>query len=242
MEDGRLPAQTYEGNRSFFAAVAERELTGPGYSAAIVPACPDRSVLNCLSYRDVAALEQALPAVADAYEHAGVRAWTVWVPEADRAAAELLAAAGHRLDGAPEAMGMTLGATPEAAVAEEAADTTPVGPINDAAYGYDGSFTVALAPDLGQPGMRTYLAGDDACVVTLDVDHDCHVGLVATRPEAQRRGLAGGLLAGALAAARKRGQRTTTLIASGAGRPVYERLGYRPLGAIQMWERRAGTT
>ena len=88
--------------------------------------------------------------------------------------------------------------------------------------------------------MRVYLSGREASVVTLDVGTDCHVGLVATVPDAQRRGLAGRLLAGALAAARERGQSTTTLIASGAGRPVYERLGYRPLGAIEMWERRAG--
>ncbi len=239
MQDGRLLAQTYQGNRSFFAAVAERELTGPGYSAAIIAACPDRSVLNSLSYRDTAALEQALPAAAAAYERAGVRAWTVWVPEADRVAAELLRAAGHRLDGAPQAMGMSLDAAAEAVVAEESTDTTRVGPINDAAYGYEGSFTVALAAGLDRPGLRTYMAADNACAVTLDVGRDCHVGLVATRPEAQRQGLAGRLLAGALAAARERGQRTTTLIASAAGRPVYERLGYRPLGAIEMWERRA---
>jgi len=184
VDDGELLAQTYEGNRSFFAAVAERALIGPGYSAAIVPVCPDRSVVNCVSYRDAAALEQALPEVADEYEQAGVRAWTVWVPAADRAAAELLAAAGHKLDGAPEAMGTSLAAVPEAEVAEESADSSLVGPINDAAYGLAGSFTAALA------------------------------------------------------AARERGQSTTTLIASGAGRPVYERLGYRPLGAIEMWERR----
>ena len=240
MDDGQLLAQTYEGNRSFFAAVAERVLIGPGYSAAIVPVCPDRSVVNCVSYRDAAALERALPEVADEYDRAGVRAWTVWVPAADRAAAELLAAAGHKLDGAPEAMGTSLAAVPEAEAAEEAADSSLVGPINDAAYGLDGSFTAALAPGLDHPGMRVYLSGREASVVTLDVGSDCHVGLVATVPDAQRRGLAGRLLAGALAAARERGQRTTTLIASGAGRPVYERLGYRPLGAIEMWERRAG--
>jgi hypothetical protein len=33
---------------------------------------------------------------------------------------------------------------------------------------------------------------------------------------------------------------TSTLIATKLGRPTYERLGFRPLGALQMWERRVG--
>jgi hypothetical protein len=42
----------------------------------------------------------------------------------------------------------------------------------------------------------------------------------------------------ALADARERGRLTTTLVATKLGRPVYERVGYRDFGAIQMWERR----
>ena len=34
-----------------------------------------------------------------------------------------------------------------------------------------------------------------------------------------------------------RGCTTTTLIATRAGAPVYERLGYRDVGHLQMWER-----
>ena len=43
----------------------------------------------------------------------------------------------------------------------------------------------------------------------------------------------------ALAQARTRGCVTTSLQASRRGRPLYERMGYRPLGALEMWERRA---
>ena len=32
--------------------------------------------------------------------------------------------------------------------------------------------------------------------------------------------------------------RTSTLVATALGRPVYEKLGFRPLGAFEMWERR----
>jgi hypothetical protein len=42
----------------------------------------------------------------------------------------------------------------------------------------------------------------------------------------------------ALHDARDRGRKTTTLQATKAGAPIYERLGYHDFGALQMWERR----
>jgi ribosomal protein S18 acetylase RimI-like enzyme len=80
-------------------------------------------------------------------------------------------------------------------------------------------------------------------LATIQHGGDCGVYLVATAPAAQRRGLAGALMLHALADAREAGCATTTLQATRAGTPVYARLGYRDLGAIEMWERRqpAGT-
>ena len=49
-------------------------------------------------------------------------------------------------------------------------------------------------------------------------------------PEARGRGIAGKLLAHALADAAERGLETSTLVATPLGRPVYERLGYREFG------------
>jgi GNAT superfamily N-acetyltransferase len=60
--------------------------------------------------------------------------------------------------------------------------------------------------------------------------------MVATHPTAQRQGLSTALIKQALRAARERGCTTSSLEASAAGRPVYERLGYRPLGRLAMWE------
>ena len=79
------------------------------------------------------------------------------------------------------------------------------------------------------------------CLATVDVGSNTDVELVAVRPEARGRGLSGKLLAHALADAADRGQETSTLVATTIGRPVYERLGYRGLGALQMWERAAFT-
>jgi predicted acetyltransferase len=71
-----------------------------------------------------------------------------------------------------------------------------------------------------------------------DCDGDAGVMFVATLPEARGRGLAGGLLAAALVEARDRGCDISTLQATKMGEPVYARLGYQALGAIQMWEKR----
>jgi GNAT superfamily N-acetyltransferase len=62
--------------------------------------------------------------------------------------------------------------------------------------------------------------------------------MVAVVPEARGRNIAGKLLGHALADAAERGLETSTLVATRLGRPVYERLGYRPFGVLQMWERR----
>ena len=59
----------------------------------------------------------------------------------------------------------------------------------------------------------------------------------ATRPGAQRRGLASALIAAAHAAARGRGVRRAVLQATPAGRPVYARAGYvdvRPLPVLRV--------
>src|SRR5213082_3875541 len=92
------------GRRSPGGSVVERE----GLVAAIVPSCPGRSVVNAVVYERASELEAAHDELAAAYERARVRAWTVWVPESDRAAAELLASRGHRLDARPRAMTLNL--------------------------------------------------------------------------------------------------------------------------------------
>ena len=202
--------------------------------------------MNSVIYADPASLVAVYDDLAEAYQAAAIEAWAVWVPKADRESAAFLETRGHVLDGSPTVMGARLDqitAAPGGLAAEVTRDPDPplLGRLNDLAYGYESSFERALgsmSPDVG----HWYLAheGSEPVCGLMIFDHgaDAEADWVATVPEARGRGLAGRLLGLALADARDRGRATTTLVATKMGLPVYERLGYRPLGTVEMWERR----
>lgn len=220
-------------------------LEGDGCVYTVTPVAPRRSVVNDVVYWDAAGLERSYGEIEDAYREAGIEAWTVWVPDTDQATAEALAGRGHKLDADPEAMVLDLDRVerpPEPPGFTRDADPQMVARLNDAAYGMPGDFQRAFA-DLGSASdLHVYAAGDDgrqaSCLMAFDHEDDCSIWLVATLPHARGRGLAGALMGHALADGRERGRTTSTLQATDLGRPVYERLGYRSLGEIQMWEKR----
>jgi GNAT superfamily N-acetyltransferase len=230
------------GRASEGARVLERD----GVAAAVVPACPERSVLNSVAYERSAALRDAYEEIAAAYAAIGAT-WTVWVHHGDREAAAFLESRGHVLDAEPAAMGRELDhvARPPAEVLSNwtaAGSVTDVGPVNDRAYGFGtDSFTRGLAA-FPADAAHVYTAAEDgrpvACLMIVDHERNADVEWVAVVPEARGRGLSGKLLAHALADAAERGAETSTLVATRLGRPVYERLGFRSLGALQMLERR----
>src|SRR2546423_8213811 len=80
----------------------------PGVTAAIAPAMPERSVVNCVVYDGAAALDAQLERVGDEYDRAGVLAWTVWVHESDKHAQSVLGAAANVLAAYPMAQGREL--------------------------------------------------------------------------------------------------------------------------------------
>jgi ribosomal protein S18 acetylase RimI-like enzyme len=249
--DDELRTRHRESFRRFYELVAEssddaRLVTRPGVLACIVPATPERSFPNAVLYNDVDSLAAALPDLERIYREAGVRAWTVWVTDEDRAAGALLEKLGHVLDGVPREMAapldeLDLEPRRELELVAEP-DAATIAAINDAAYGME-MFRVALARfPLDAWGVHAYVARLDgepvACVIGMDAGTDCEIVMVATAPTAQRRGLAAELMRLALRDAGARGCETTSLEASAAGEPVYRRLGYRALGTLQMWERR----
>jgi GNAT superfamily N-acetyltransferase len=219
-----------------------------GVVASITPAVPDRSVVNSVTYRDTDALAAAIEELAHTYENAGIRAWTVWVPEDDREAAALLEETGHHLDATPMAMIADLSTLAEPHAEEldwdAEADATVVAQINNHAYGWTtgGGFGAAMARFAEIDGLRLYQAridGEPVCVLgAYDNGDDCEIYFVATLAEHRGKGLARRLLHRALLEARGRGLAISNLQATKMGYPVYERLGYEPICTLQMWERR----
>ena len=218
-----------------------------GVLAAIIPAAPDRSIFNSVFYRHAPGIVTQLGAIAREYEEAGVRAWTVWVPEKDRGVAKELERAGHKLDAEPLDMAMALDdleapePDPDLEIVERD-DYTALARINEVAYGYpEGDFAVVERAPI--PGTRIYfgrLEGEDMCTLAIAAhESDAVVIWVAALPEARGRGISGRVLAKALENARDDGLETTTLQATRLGYPVYAKLGYRDYGAMQMWERRS---
>jgi GNAT superfamily N-acetyltransferase len=251
VSDGAAWEQMLASMRSFFRTVPTtseggRILELDGVVAGICPAVPERSLPNSVIYESEDALIAAIGELAEAYDQAGVQAWTVWVPEYHERVRAALAEAGHVLDTSPTAMIAELADVEPPRPGDPVPDREPtlddLGRINDLAYGTGTTFARILGAGPADP-LFTHIARDDgkplASVVTHDLAGDCSVWWVATVPEARGRGLSAGLMRRALADGRERGCEVTTLQATKLGRPVYERLGYRALGAVEMWERRA---
>lgn len=233
------------------ASPGARVLERDGVLAVVVPAAPERAVVNSVLYEDAEGLAAAYEDIAAAYAEIGAT-WTVWVPSADDRARAVLRGAGHVLDATPAIMWADLRDGVERPPADALenwtadGDVSQVGPLNDRSYTFGtDSFTRALA-GLPPGELRTYVArvgGNPAgCLIILDHERNADVEMVAVVPEARGHGIAGKLLAHALSDAAERGLETSTLVATRLGRPVYERLGYRAFGQLEMWERRAAPT
>lgn len=228
--------------RSAGARLIERD----GVFAIVNPAVPERSVFNSVIYSDGAALAGARDELAAEYAAHGC-AWTVWVREDDAETAAALERAGHLLDAEPRAMGMELAGFEQPDLSDlewtDEAGLELAGLLNDRAYGYpEGTWVRGTGP--APDGLVTYVAFTEgkpaSTVAALDAGGDCSIWNVATAEEARGRGLATRLMRRALWDAARRGCATTTLQATKLGAPVYEALGYRDFGALEMWELRHG--
>ena len=221
----------------------------PGVSAAVVPATPQRSVMNSVAYDSVEGLDGALQKLTTAYERAGVAAWTVWAPEDDAEAIALLTDAGHVFDGSPAAMVCELAKLeapdPGNLDWDAEGELAELGRLNDLAYGFeDGQgYAPAFAEPSPQVPTRLYRArvrGKVATVLfTLDSEDDTEISFVATPERYRGRGLATRLMAVALVEARERGQLIASLQASPLGEPVYAALGFETHFRWHLYERRA---
>jgi ribosomal protein S18 acetylase RimI-like enzyme len=239
-----------ESMRVFFRTLPDategaRLIERDGVLAGVTPTVPERSIANWVLYEEEDALVGAVDELAATYDEAGVLAWTVWVPEHHQRVRRALEEAGHKLDAGPTAMIASLDEVEAPREDDPQPDATPsiadIAIVNDRAYGTGDSFRRLMGGGTADPRF-SYIAREDgeaiATVVSHDHDGDCSMWWVATVPEARGRGLAPGLMRRALHDGRERGCEVTTLQATKLGRPVYERLGYRSFGTIEMWERR----
>ena len=215
-----------------------------GVQAAVMPAIPHVSIVNCVTYTDAATLEARIDELDAVYREAGVHAWSVWTHESDDSARTLLANARFVLDSDPMSMALDIdgGVAPQTELDwTSEPDPAEFANVVEPSYGFPrGMFAAGFQrlPD----GVHSYLArheGQPASVVMAsDLDDDCGIFLVGTIPDARGLGLSTALMRRALADATERGCRTSTLQASKMGYPVYRRLGYRDLGRAELWERR----
>jgi GNAT superfamily N-acetyltransferase len=226
-------------------AQGSRLIRYEGLLASLTPASPQRSLFNSVLYEDRSALVREYGALAEAYDDAGVRAWTVWVPDEDRETPQLLAERGHLLDAAPRAMAMELMALGEEPSAPAGVEPGPLEPgvaaeLNDRAYGYgEDGFRAGLAGETTIRWHGAFIGGEAVgCVGTIEIGDDCCITGVATPPEHRGRGIASWLMLRALAEARGQGALSASLQATKAGAPIYERLGFADFGFIEMWELR----
>ena len=140
-----------------------RLLERDGVTAAIVPATPDRSLPNSVTYASAERLATSLTGLGAAYESAGVGAWTVWAPDFEREATAALEGAGHVLDGAPGAMVLELEGfrSPDLNGLDYDAecDMATLGRLNDAAYGLEGSSRLAPSFTRRPDGLEARYVG-----------------------------------------------------------------------------------
>ncbi|HEX2102465.1 MAG TPA: GNAT family N-acetyltransferase [Solirubrobacteraceae bacterium] len=248
MDDATLRRRLWEGmleavrltGRAAIGSVHEVD----GALAAVVPDVPGSSLLNVVAPRDAAAPALPVAALDETYRAAGLAKWGVWIDPARGPGAEAAARdAGLVLDTVTTQMGVGLDELHlDDAPALAPLDLATVGMINDRAYGYDDRrferLVGALPPDAGHALGIDADGGPASAVYAFDHDGNALVWLVATLPEARRRGLAGAAMRGALRAARDRGCTSTTLWSAGMARSLYAALGYRALGELHLWERR----
>jgi ribosomal protein S18 acetylase RimI-like enzyme len=75
-----------------------------------------------------------------------------------------------------------------------------------------------------------------SCAFTMPIEDYLYVGFVATLPTARRRGFAEACMRESLSrAAARTGLTRSVLHATAAGRPIYERMGYRPVATYTLF-------
>jgi ribosomal protein S18 acetylase RimI-like enzyme len=248
MDDAILRRRLWEGFADLQGLLGGHARQGsvlrrPGLLASVVPSAPDSPALNAAVAVEPDAGPDRLDELADAYARVGVRRWAIWIDGGAHGATARLRKAGLAVASASPGMGAeiaALGARP--ADPAPNADLHTVGRVNDLAYGNVDARLERTLTTLEEGLLRGYRADLNGApaAVALALHHgsDCGVSFVATVPQARRRGLATQVMHSVLADARANGLETITLQATEQGERLYQALGLRRLGPMELWERR----
>src|SRR4051812_29232260 len=250
MEDAELRRRLWEGFASLQTLLGSSAKHGyvveqPGLVASVVPSAPDSPALNAAVALEPEQAPAALDELEQRYSDAGIRRWAIWVDGGARDVTAELRQAGLGIASASPGMGAALD---ELRIDLTTANPRPnaglrtVGRVNDLAYGNVDSRLERTLTTLDEGSLRGYKAdlnGAPASVaLALHHGQDCGLSFVATVPRARRQGLATQVMRAALADAQRHELTTITLQATELGERLYQQLGLRRLGPMELWERR----
>ncbi|MCY1073249.1 GNAT family N-acetyltransferase [Archangium lansingense] len=251
MTDAELTARLRDNLRGYKALQAHggplRMLDLPGVCAFALPLPGAPLFQQQVLYAEAHALAEALMPLEAWYRELGVQAWRVNVYPGDATAEAVLARAGHRPEGSSPAMSIALShlppQLPPGTTLEHPEGLEDVMKLNGLCYGQEhvGYFetwrpqlSTQLHAVLVRQGGRALAGG-----VSFEQGDTAGIYLVATHPEARRRGLGALVMQALHADARARGCGVAVLQSSLLGYDLYQSLGYRDLGAWTSWVRRA---
>ncbi|MDA0160674.1 GNAT family N-acetyltransferase [Solirubrobacter ginsenosidimutans] len=250
MDDAELRRRLWEGFAALQTLLGGSARNGwvlrkEGLVASVVPSAPDSPALNAAVALNPEAAPDALTELEITYGDAGVRRWAVWIDGGARHITSQLRAQGLAIASASPGMGATiekLGLDLTTANAHPNAGLRTVGRVNDLAYGNVDSRLERTLTTLQEGTLRGYRAdmngAPGAVALALHHGEDCGVSFVATVPQARRHGLATQVMRSALADAQNQGLTTITLQATELGERLYQQLGLRRLGPMELWEHR----
>lgn len=223
-----------------------REL--PGVHAFALPELGGHLFQQQVLYAEAGALAGALAPLEAWFRELGVRAWRVPVYPGDTAAEAVLTRAGYRPGDALPAMGLPLvnplpPQLPAGLSLEHPDDLDAVMTLNALFYGQDSvaHFESWRTPPRPSSQLHVVLVREAgrslAGAVSVEEGDTAGVYLVATHPDARRRGLGALVMRALHADVRARGRTAAVLQASPMGHSLYQRLGYRDLGGWTNWVR-----
>jgi GNAT superfamily N-acetyltransferase len=223
-----------------------RGLALSGVWAFAMPSQPEVLHQHRVLYESAQALTGALGALEDFYRSHGIRNWHVQVPSGDTEVEQLLARSGHSPGEIIPAMGIPLADLPlgpPALAVERTRKQEELALLNAEAFGRAKPTTSHPRYSQTYPQIHVCLLREEGRVLSGGLAHDLGditgIYMMATAPEARRRGLGAQVLRALLADARDRGQRAAVLQATALGYPLYRQLGFRDLGIWTCWTRRS---